>query len=238
MTLGWWDGSTWVQAEEGMSLPVDGGEDYQIALIGVDGRVTTGGPQVAVCDILPPSNFPGIQLTEPELLSHPLEPGEESAISGVAVSAPWDLTPHHVDRGEAHPDLESLAVDLLRDQGFETQSAPQVQTVDADLDGDGAIETIVVVEDTELANEASGVFSLVFVVGPGRGAPAIVEESVIPPGETGFPASFRVGAVADLNGDRVMEVVLDGVAWENSWVTVYEMTDEGFVDRISAGCGV
>jgi hypothetical protein len=35
-----------------------------------------------------------------------------------------------------------------------------------------------------------------------------------------------------------MEVVLDAAAWETSWVGVYEKTDDGFVQRIGAGCGV
>jgi hypothetical protein len=46
---------------------------------------------------------------------------------------------------------------------------------------------------------------------------------VKPPDESGFPGSFRIGAVADLNGDGVMEVVLDGVGWENRWFSVFEV---------------
>lgn len=200
--------------------------------------MTTGGAQVPGCDILFPSDFPGIELADPELLTGPLHPGEQSPLSGVAISAPWDLTPHPIALGEAHPDLEAMAIELLLERGFEAESAPIVQTVDADLEGDGRLETIVVVEDTELGNQGSNVYSLMFVVSLDSPRPAVVEESVIPSDETGFPASFRVGAVADLNGDGVMEIVLDGLAWENDWVTVYEMTEDGFVARIGAGCGV
>ena len=32
--LGWWDGSEWVRAEDEGALPVVGGEDYQIAVVG------------------------------------------------------------------------------------------------------------------------------------------------------------------------------------------------------------
>jgi hypothetical protein len=237
MTLGWWDGATWVDAEEGMALPVDGGEDYQVALLGTEGRTTTGSAMVAGCDILSPSEFPGIELADPELLTHPLEEGDESAFDGVAISAGWDLTPHYVGDGEAHPDLETMAIDLLAELGYETDSVEIVQTVDANLDGGEFIETIVVVEETELANSGSDVYSLVFLVGSDS-EPTVIEESVIPPGETGYPASLRVGAVADLNGDGMMEVVLDAAAWETSWVGVYEKTDDGFVQRIGAGCGV
>ena len=238
MTLGWWDGSTWVNAEEGMALPVVGGEDYQIALLGTEGRTTTGSARVAGCDILFPSDFPGIQLADPELLSHPLQEGEQSAISGVAISAGWELTPHYVGDGEAHPDLETMAIDLLAERGFETDSVEIVQTVDANLDGGEFIETIVVVEETELSfDQSSAGYSLVFLVGSDS-EPMVIDQSVILPGESGSPRSYRVGAVADLNGDGLMEVVLDGVAWESSWLGVYEMTDDGFVRRMGAGCGV
>jgi hypothetical protein len=66
----------------------------------------------------------------------------------------------------------------------------------------------------------------------------VIEESVIPAGETGYPASLRVGAVADLNGDGLMEVVISGVVWEGSGVSVFEKTVDGFVERLGAGCGV
>jgi hypothetical protein len=237
MTLGWWDGSTWVRAEEGMELPVVGGEDYQVALLGTEGRTTTGSARVAGCDILSPSEFPGIELADPELLTHPLEEGDERAIHGVAISAGWDLTPHYVGAGEAHPDLETMAIDLLAELGYETDSVEIVQTVDANLDGGEFIETIVVVEETELANSGAEVYSLVFLVGSDS-EPMVIEESVIPAGETGYPASLRVAAVADLNGDGLMEVVISGVVWEGSGVSVFEKTVDGFVERLGAGCGV
>jgi hypothetical protein len=35
-----------------------------------------------------------------------------------------------------------------------------------------------------------------------------------------------------------MEIVLDGLAWETQWVSVHELTDNGFVEQLGAGCGV
>ena len=240
-TLGWWDGERWVQAEEGMKLPVAGGEDYQIALLGVEDARTTGGPQIAGCDILFPSDFPGIELADSGFLTR--EIGDERAnygpfISGVAISASWDLTPRAVSEGKTHPGLESAAVLILSQRGFETDTVTIRQVVDADLDGDGNLEAIVVAEDTQLANEGSGVYSIVFALSASFDEPKVVEESIIPPSESGFPASFRIGAIADLNGDGVMEVVVDGGAWENSWVQVFELHNSRFEARIGAGCGV
>ena len=42
--LGGWDGADWVQVEPSTALPVAGGEDYQVALIGLDAIVTRGSP--------------------------------------------------------------------------------------------------------------------------------------------------------------------------------------------------
>lgn len=61
-----------------------------------------------------------------------------------------------------------------------------VQAVDAYLDGDGTIETLVVAGKTELANQMSDVYSLLFAVSPAWDEAAVVAESVIPADDTGF----------------------------------------------------
>jgi hypothetical protein len=52
--------------------------------------------------------------------------------------------------------------------------------------------------------------------------------------------SFSVGAVADLNGDGRMEIVLTNAYYEGIGVEVWEYVDDdlGLVPQISAGCGV
>lgn len=240
MALGWWDGTGWVQVEEGTSLPVSGGEHYQVALLGGGVVLEGGAPENLGCAEVLPVGMPGVPLSDSAALHRTLPggPDGETGVSGVAISAPWELTPRPVVDGEAHPDLEQEAIEILARRDFVTDRVEIVQSIDADLDGDGAIETLVVAEETELANEMSDVYSLVFVVSPAWQGSRVVEASVIPPDEVGFPATFRISAVSDLSGDGVMEVVLDGEAWENFWVSVYDMTDEGFVNRVEAGCGV
>lgn len=235
MVLGWWDGSQWVQATDGMQVGVDGGEDYQVALMGSSG-IVQGGPQVQGCVHGLP-NHPGIELSDPAALS--TDSGSEipGHIAGVAISAGWEITPRPVTQGEAHPDLEAIAADLLRRAGYETESARLVQIIDADLDDDGALETIVVAEDTEPGYSVSDVYSIVFVVTPIAVDPIVVESSVIPADQEGFPASFRVGAVADLNGDGNMEIVLGATAWESESAAVLEFAEGEFARRLIVGCG-
>lgn len=238
MTLGWWDGSAWVDLGEGDNIPVDGGEDYQVVLEGARG-VVQGSEQVQGCDVLFPSDFPGIQLSDPEALSRHIEhDAGRGAVFGVAISAGWELRPRPVTDGESHPDLEAMAIDLLEERGYATDTVDIVQAIDADLDGDGAAETFLVAEETELANEMSDVYSILFVVSPSWDVPEVIAHSVIPADDSGFPASFRVSAIADLSGDGLMEIVVDGLAWENVWVSVHELTESGFEARIGAGCGV
>lgn len=240
IALGWWDGSAWVQADEGTELPVSGGEDYQVALLGSEAVLEGSPPTSTGCDVVMPEGMPGVQFEDEDALHMVLDDGKggERTVSGVAITAPWLITPRPVGPGEAHPDIEAMAVELLAERGFETDRVELVQSVDADLDGDGTIESVFVAEETELANEISGVYSIVFAVSPSWDSPVVVAESVIPADDAGFPASFRVSAVADLSGDGVMEIVVDGIAWENGWVSVHELTESGFVERIGAGCGV
>ena len=78
--LGWWDGSDWIMAEDAGALPVVGGEDYQIARIGLQ-AITTAGAQTLVCE---PIGIIGVEVDNPELL------GEWPGPYGVAISAPWE----------------------------------------------------------------------------------------------------------------------------------------------------
>ncbi|MEM9746205.1 MAG: hypothetical protein AAF945_05885, partial [Actinomycetota bacterium] len=58
--------------------------------------------------------------------------------------------------------------------------------------------------------------------------------------ESPFPTPGRttVAAVADLNGDGVMEVALRDLFWEYGGISVYAFTD-GRLERVmSGGCGV
>ncbi|HYJ25921.1 MAG TPA: hypothetical protein VE027_13010, partial [Acidimicrobiia bacterium] len=88
--LGWWDGASWVQVDPGTALPVAGGEDYQVAMIGLEAIVAAGAP-TTLCE---PLNNPGVVFENEQVL------GDWPGPVGVGITAPWLIVPHLVEQIE------------------------------------------------------------------------------------------------------------------------------------------
>lgn len=230
--LGWWDGSDWIMAEEAGALPVLGGEDYQVARIGLQ-AVTTGGPQTLVCE---PLNNIGIEIDNPELL------GEWPGPYGVAISAPWVLQQHLFQTIADDGTYAGFASALLSTRGLNVPTPVIKQLLRTDLEGDGVNEVIVVAEDvTPGLLMEQGDYSIAFLrkVVDGQVQTAVLGATVVTDAESPFGASFSVGAVADLNGDGRMEIVLNSAYFEGLGVEVIEYVNDdlGTVTQLQVGCG-
>lgn len=232
LALGWWDGSQWVQPGEETTLPVEGSEHYQTVVLGSVGR-TVGGPQIRGCDIRP-TTFPGVELEEADLRVPETDRLGWSP-HGIAISAPWDVTPHHISSpGANDPAHQATAARLLAELGLDVESPRIRQVIDTDLNGDGGMESLVVVDgDDPPVVDREGYYSLVFHVDSRDGEATVIEQS-------DHPISYRVGAIADLNGDGVMEVILSHLEIESSGTGVYEWIQATgqFAHRLRAGCGL
>lgn len=243
--LGWWDGSEWVQVEEDTVLPVEGGEDYQVALFGDPGKVT-GSSQKSFCDFT--FAHPGVDLEDSDEL-RPVPGG-----SAVAISAPWELTPHLVRGVPDNGTYSDFAKPLLASLGLVVDRPVVRQVIRFDLEGDGVEEVVVVADDHPIGG-GPGDYTLVFLrkIIAGEVTTTIVDSHISdrssddtndPPYENNEPAEYgawnTVTGVADLNGDGRMELAISGGAWESWWVAVWEYADDdtGFVNRIGVGCGV
>jgi hypothetical protein len=234
--LGWWDGSSWVQVQPDTTLPLSGGESYQVAVLGLQATITGGAPET-VCE---PLENPGVSLANDQLL------GDWPGPYGVAISAPWDITPHLVEELSDDGTYAAFASQLLSERGLSVPNPVIKQLIRADLDGDGVNEVIVVSEDVTPGLLAEpGDYSIVFMrkAVQGEVQTAVLGDSVvldIAEGETPFVTSFSVGAVSDLNGDGKMEVVVSSAYYEGLGVEVWEYVNDdlGPVMQISQGCGV
>ncbi len=227
--LGWWDGTGWVDADN--ALPVVGGENYQVAVLGLT-ATTTGSAQELVCERL--ENV-GVVLANERLL------GEWPGPYGVAISAPWTLTPHLVESVADDGTYAEFASQLLSERGLEVADPVITQLLRVDLEGDGLNEVIVVSEEiTGGLLPAVGDYSIIFMrkVVQGDVETAVLAESIVLDEET-FPESFRVGSVADMSGDGKMEIIVSSAYFEGLAVEVFEYVNDdlGPVAQIATGCG-
>ena len=237
--LGWWDGANWNQVDETTPLPVSGGEDYQVARYGVE-AVVTGSEEMLLCE---PLMNPGVDLSNTEVL------GGFPGPSGLAISAPWTLSPHLVQEEEdTDGTYAGFARALLADRGMDVPEPEIKQVLRFDLEGDGVNEVIAVAEhvsDDQGLFAEEGDYSLMFMrrVVDDEVQTAILGESLVTDlgeGETPFILTHWVAAVADLSGDGKMEVITHEVYYEGEGWGVWEYVNDdlGPVRQISSGCGV
>ena len=230
--LGWWDGGIWVPSKDVGALPIVGGEDYQIAVIGLQ-ATTTGGSQDLRCE---PLNNLGVQLDNEHLL------GEFPGPYGVAISAPWTLQPHLFEAFNDDGTYASIASGLLADRGLNVPKPVIKQLFRTDLEGDGTNEVLVVAEDISGGFlPAAGEYSIVFLqkVVQSDVQTAVLGATAITDPESQFVEAFTIGAVADLSDDDKMEIVLNSAFFEGFGVAVWEYVNDDIGPKlqIQAGCG-
>jgi len=228
--VGWWAGSGWVGSFG--SLPVSGGEDYQVVSVSGSG-IVSGGPQIEVCE---PLNNLGVELSNPDAL------GEWPGPFGVAISAGWAIRPHIFEAFTDDGTYAGHARDLLSARGLAVPSPVITQLFRVDLEGDGVNEVLVVAEDMpeNFFDAGEENYSIAFLrkVVDGEVQTAIFGASVSP--ESGVEANtFSIGGVGDLNGDGKMEIVTSGAYYEGAWIEVWEYVDDdiGPSPQLSQGCG-
>jgi len=231
--LGVWDGSRWVKAGGEGWDPTAAGDDYDV--VSIDGAVTQA-TSTSETDCTPAGDGQILDVG----IGWPSWPDPGAiGVAGVA-----DPLPRPVEPLDPSADVyRAAARDLVADRGVDDPDPEVRQAVRTDLDGDGRDEVIVVarrVSDTETFFGAPGDYSVVFVR-------EVVNEQVVSrvvdwwttTGELQSVVDFSLGAVADLNGDGRMEVVVDEQVWEGAASVVYELGDDGSVTEVLAGgCGV
>ena len=153
----------------------------------------------------------------------------------VAVGAPFNAIPLVPRLSRTKQQVyKNAAAAILKPKGIARSN----------LEGDGSEE--VLVSATHYAKGLSdrvspGDYSLVFLrrVAGGKMVTHLIEGDFFPKGlEFGAPGEHWVGAVLDLNGDGVMEIVLFGSYCEGDWVAAYRLEGDKIIKILSTGCGV
>lgn len=232
--LGWWDGH-WVQSSFERPVPVAGGEEY--TLVGLGGPITTASGSAPNAGCAEIGSGPRVDLP------WPVQPSSVVGITGVESPVPRAVT---LLPGDSY----RVAADkVLRSRELDPADSEIVQVVRADLDGDDTDEVIVVVhrfrpDASDALTAAEDGYSVVFWrhLVEGRVHTEVVAESVnTSTDETPSPYLLvsRIAAVADLNGDGRMEVVVAQSYYEGGGAIALEMTRAGSLEEVlRVGCGV
>jgi hypothetical protein len=246
--IGWWDGVGWVQHGfdeefEPLPVPIPSFSSVSVASVDLPGGPITGlgyapvTDYVCVDDRVGPYIDIGVEI--PETLFYYGYPA-------VAVSADWDVQPRPVTAAGLEADIyQQLGEALVTPApSVVPVNGDVVQVLRVDLDADGLEEVLFAFEhqSDEFGIGNPGDFSLVVARYPqadGTVIDHVLFEHVVPE-EFDFPQPGRasVAAVADLNGDGIMEVALRATGWESSFVTIYEFVDGALEFAIAGGCGV
>jgi DNA-directed RNA polymerase specialized sigma24 family protein len=230
--LGTWSSSEWVPWQSGDVPPV--GDEFRI--VRLDEPITTAvGEAGAGCAVT--DEYGGVDVG--------LEYGSQPFASrSIAVAGVVDPRPRPVEVLDASAAVyrESAAA-VVAGLGISDPAPQVVQAVRSDLDGDGVAEDVVVAErvhdPTRLVGSADD-YAVVFLR---QGAGGDVETSVIAssiassiddplPGRAPVIDLYRLSALADLNGDGRMEIVLNGGWYEGSWTAVHELRPDGTAPEV------
>ena len=231
--LGWWDGSTWVDAVDQPDTDLTG----RYRLLGLLGSGRADADTVGeYC-----SEEVGGVRPYPEL---PWGEGSPFPAWALALSAPWDLGSVEVFEAEAgHVDVVS---EFFSSRGFEVEEPRIVQAISADLFADGTPDSVLVAEsigDPVSLLPTVGDYSVVMILPDGdlEASPLLLgSEVVVRDPESGeIPYTLRVPAIADLNGDGTLEVAVASAYYEGQGINVFAQVEgiRGLDPVLGAGCG-
>ena len=230
--LGWWDGD-W---QSGDDLPVSGGEDYQVVRLDEPIASTTGSEARPSCE---PLDLVSVEFD-------PAIPGDFFEIDALAIQTGAAVRPHTVELlGLSIPAYIEATSSLLATRVPGIPVVNLTQVIRTDLEGDGTDEVIVAASTIpdDLISSQVGDYSIVYLrkVIEGEVQTAILGVSVVEDLDNLFQnlAVFEVAAVADLNGDGKMEIVINGTVWEGAFLQAWEYINDdlGPVEVLSCGCG-
>ena len=183
----------------------------------------------------------------PESWTEKTAPGLKS---GIAIqSAPWNVMPRlpqAIDPKD--PTYVQVVSDILKREGIREPEVDITQAYKIDLDGDGKDEVVIVAnryakglqELSGVANEtAAGDYTLVLVrktIG-GTVQNIILAKAVWLKGNEGpLPRANHLSAIADLNGDGVMELVFYDAYHEGSGSVVIQIRGSKATTILECSC--
>jgi citrate lyase alpha subunit len=166
------------------------------------------------------------------------------AIGSTAKWNPVPRKPKTIDRNNAT--YKIVIANFLKKKGIAKTTVKLTEAFRVDLEGDGVDEVVISATYYKkglAASAAAGDYSLVIVrkaTGKAVTDYLLKGDFVTRRIDFGAPNEHRISAIADLNGDGKMEIVLSGAYYEGEFASAFEMRNGMPVEikEFEIGCGV
>lgn len=232
--LGAGEAGRWLSAEEAAPRLI-GGEVYRLVSVDTVGAAVRGSAARSV--------------GEPckETLTVDLSALQEPDALMIAVGAPaWPLQPRPVTRLDTNnPDYVNAVREILVGNGIARPKVRLAQVLRSDLDGNGTDEVLIAASryasDPPPSDPRPGDYALVMVrqIVNGQVITLMLHEQYHTTAEEfSAPDAYVFAAIADLNGNGVMEVVVRGRYYEGEWTDVFRLEEGRLETVLTCGCGL
>ena len=179
----------------------------------------------------------------PDFRSVEVDPKVESGIA-LGKNGDWDPVPRLVTEIKSDSPLyRKIISEYLVSKGLARPTVKIQQIYKVDLEGDGTDE--VLIRATNYADfgpsAKKGDYSFVLVRKLDRGKVRNIEltgDFIAKDVEFGAPNRHELSAIADLDGDGNMEVVVYGEYYEGSWAEVFRLKGTEPLKVLETGCGL
>lgn len=169
--------------------------------------------------------------------------------TGIALgsSAKWNPVPRIPEEIALNsPTYKTIVANYLKTKSILKPVVKLTQAYRVDLEGDGVDEVLITATYYRkglTASASAGDYSVVFlrkVVGKTVTNHELVGEYVKKKIDFGAPYEYTTSAIADLNGDGKMEIVIYGEYYEGAFSSAFEMKNGKPVSikELEIGCGV
>jgi hypothetical protein len=226
-------GERWLKPGE-MAGMLGGGETYRLySMTRFIGTATGSKPEKV--------REPGL----PEFVVQ-MNPAPAPRKEMIAIGGQWNALPR-VPRlaGTDQEVYKEVVADFLKNKGVKNSKVKLTQVIRIDLDGDGVEEVLVTADtyDEQLTRnlQKKDSYSLVLLrkVINGKVETLVIEEDYFPSTRKyGVPHRYWVGAVLDVDGDGVMEIVLHSRDYEGAGTSIYKIEGDKVTLVLVAGWGV
>ncbi|ETK02628.1 hypothetical protein N425_03250 [Tannerella sp. oral taxon BU063 isolate Cell 2] len=165
----------------------------------------------------------------------------------VAIAADWNALPRTpVFASTSQPAYLAVVREFLQSKGIKNPAVKLTQVIRVDLDGDGVEEVLLSAtnyftsDGTVPSDAPAGSYSFVLLRREVKGSvkTSLIAGEFYPKGKSfNAPASYKVLATLDCDGDGRMEIFVEAAYYEGGWTTVYRCSPKKIEEVVSVVCG-